>query len=341
VSFQLQRLLRAPFLLVAAAVLLSLALLSPVGAGDAAPEAAPAPAAASVCPAYPAFPNASCTGWRHTGVKLRKVPGTVSRGNGWYVETNGGSPYLYVTKPGAVLDGLDIGVCVKIFANNVVIKRSRIRCNDYYVVRTADPPVKYSGLRLTDVELDGTGDTSSTSIAVEGAANSVYTRLDVHGVTSSGPRIATGNVIQDSYIHGIPCAPGNHTAGLSANAGGSNIVVRHNNIDISNAGGCASASWAIYKDFGTYAGVLTEKNLFNGGSYCAYAAVRVAQDTRPAVSGIKFIDNVFGRKYSAQCGGYGPIAQYAAGPGNVWRHNTWGGGAKATAAHRTGDPVVP
>lgn len=27
------------------------------------------------CPAYPAFPDANCTGWQHTGVTLQAVPG--------------------------------------------------------------------------------------------------------------------------------------------------------------------------------------------------------------------------------------------------------------------------
>lgn len=94
----------------------------------------------SGCPAYPAFPDSKCTGWRHTGVTLKAVPGQIESGLGWYVETVGGKQYLYITQDGAVLDALDINVCVKVFANNVTIKRSRIRCNDYYVVRVSDPP---------------------------------------------------------------------------------------------------------------------------------------------------------------------------------------------------------
>jgi hypothetical protein len=295
----------------------------------------------SGCPAYPAFPDASCTGWRHTGVTLRAVPSQVQNGPGWHFEIVAGQPYLYVTADGAVVDGLDISACVKVQANNVTIKRSRVRCADYYLIRTSDPPTHFTGLTLSDVELDGLSVASSQSVAVEEATGAHYIRLDVHGMAGSGPRIGSGSTIEESYIHDFVCAPPDHTAGISSNGGGSNILVRHNNIDISPAGGCATASWEIAKDGGTYNGVLTEKNLFNGGSYCAYAAIVDPGSRFAPATNVRFIDNVFGRKYTAQCGNFGPIAQYGAGPGNAWINNTWGPGAMATAKHKIGDVVIP
>ena len=297
--------------------------------------------AASGCPAYPEFPDLNCTGWKHTGVTLTAVPSQVSSGAGWHVDTVGGQQIFYITKDDAFVDGLDINLCVKVFANNVTIQRSRIRCSDYYAIRTADPPTRYRGLKLIDVELDGLGQAGTQTIAVEETASGHFLRVNVHGMGSSGPRIGSGTVIEDSYIHGFHCNPGDHAAGISSNGGGGDIVVRHNNIDIDHRAGCASAAWAIYLDFGTYNGILTEKNLFNGGAYCAYAALKAPGSAYPPAVNVRFVDNVFGRKYSPQCGAYGPIAQWANSPGSVWRNNTWGPGAKATSDHKIGDPVIP
>jgi len=297
--------------------------------------------AASGCPAYPEFPDSNCTGWQHTGVTLTAVPSQISSGAGWHVAAVGGQQIFYITKDNAVVDSLDINLCVKVFANNVTIQRSRIRCSDYYAIRTADPPTRYRGLKLIDVELDGLGLAGAQTIAVEESAGGHFLRVNVHSMGSSGPRIGSRTVIEDSYIHGFHCNPGDHTAGLSSNGGGEDIIVRHNNIDIDHRAGCASAAWAIYLDFGTYSGVLTEKNLFNGGAYCAYAALKVPGSAYPPAVNIRFVDNVFGRKYSPQCGAYGPIAQWTNSPGSVWRNNTWRPGAMATSRYRTGAPVIP
>jgi hypothetical protein len=269
------------------------------------------------------------------------VPSQVSRGAGWHVDTVGGQQIFYITKDNAVVDGLDIDLCVKVFANNVTIQRSRVGCSDYYAIRMSDPPTRYRGLKLIDVELDGLGRAGAQTIAVEEAADGHFLRIDVHGMGSSGPRIGSGTIIEDSYVHDFTCNPGDHTAGLSSNGGGSNIVVRHNNVDVDQRPGCATAAWEIALDFGTYNGVLTERNLFNGGSYCAYAALNVPRSVLPPATNVRFVDNVFGRKYAPRCGRFGPIAQWADSPGSVWLNNTWGPGAMATSDHNVGDPVAP
>ncbi len=292
------------------------------------------------CAAYPAFPDASCTGWQHTGVTLRTVKSGDS-GPGWHVGTAGGNEYFYVTTPGAVIDGLDIDMCVSVMADNVTIQRSRIRCDGYYVVKAADLPTTYRGLSLIDDELDGLGNPASESIAVMATEGAHYLRLNVHGMPSSGPRLATDNLMEDSWLHDFACASPLHQAGTSANDGGSNIVVRHNTIDIDPSGGCATAAFELALDFGTYNGVTVEKNLLNGGNYCAYAGINVPGASYPAASNVSFLSNVFGRKYSPDCGAFGPIVEWGNGAGNTWSGNTWGPGAAADNSHNTGDPVTP
>lgn len=248
-------------------------------------------------------------------------------GSGWSAETVGGSPVLYVRTAGAVLDSLDIPMCVKVMANNVTIKRSRIACSGYYTVNTSDPPNYFKGLTLTDVEIDGLSSTSVPGIAVMATANSTYTRLDVHGFGSSGPRLATGATVQDSYVHGFVCSPPDHSAGMTANDGGSNISIIHNNIDISTgANGCASNAIGIDQDFGMYDGVLIQNNLVNGGAYCIYTAQNQGSKN------VRVEGNHFGRTYYSKCGQYGPVTQVQSGNGNTFVGNVW---------HDTGQPINP
>lgn len=267
------------------------------------------------------FPNTNTTGWRHTGVTLRPVK-VGDTGPGWSAEKISGGNVLYVRQAGAVLDSLDIPMCVKVMANNVTIKRSRISCASYYTVNVSDPPTYYSGLTLTDDEIDGQGSLASPGIAVMANANATYTRLDVHGFGSSGPRLATGTHLIDSYIHGFVCAPGEHSAGTSANDGGTGIVISGNNIDISTGkDGCASAAASIYPDFGTYNGVTISGNRFAGGAYCLYTAQNTGKAVNVTVTG-----NTFARTYYPRCGQYGAAAQVAAGNGNTFTGNVYDDG---------------
>jgi hypothetical protein len=119
--------------------------------------------------------DASNTGWRHTGVTLRTVKAGDS-GAGWSAETVGGNPVFYVRTAGAVIDGLDIPMCVKVMANNVTIKRSRISCASYYTVNVSDPPIYYIGLTLTDDEIDGQNSLAVPGIAVMANAGATYSR---------------------------------------------------------------------------------------------------------------------------------------------------------------------
>lgn len=266
-----------------------------------------------------AFPDASTTGWQHTGVTLQTVQ-VGDSGPGWSAETVGGNPILYVRSNGAVLDSLNIPMCVKVMANNVTIKRSKIACASYYTVNVSDPPTYYSGLVVTDVEIDGLNDLSNPGIAIMANPNALYTRLDVHGFGSSGPRMATGSTLQDSYLHGFVCNPPDHSAGSSANDGGSNINWLHNNIDIRAVVGpneCASTAIGVDPDFGNYNGVHIFNNRLAGGAYGVYTAQSIG-----AVN-VRVENNTFVRGSFV----YGPAAQVASGNGNTFVGNVYDDGS--------------
>jgi hypothetical protein len=271
------------------------------------------------------FPNSSTTGWKHTGVTLKTVK-VGDSGPGWSAEAVGGGTF-YVRTAGTVIDGLDIPMCVKIMADDVTIKRSRIACSSFYTINTSDPPTQFQRLTLTDVELDGLDSTSDQGIAVMATPGSTLTRIDVHGFGSSGPRLATDMTLQDSYIHGFVCKQGDHSAGTTANDGGTNIQILRNNVDISTGEqGCASTAIGIDQDFGTYDGVLIKGNLVNGGAYCMYTAQNQGS------TNVHVEDNHFGRKYYPRCGLFGAAAQVASGNGNTFTGNVWDDTGKPVAA---------
>lgn len=241
---------------------------------------------------------------------------------------------MVVDSPGAILDSLDISSTVNVFADNVTIRRSRINGSGYYVVKTYDGVTYFKNLTITDSELDGQGVLADTSIAVMATDGAQILRDNIHGMTSSGPRLASNETVRDSWIHDFVCGPGIHQAGMSANDGGSNITVRHNTLDINTTdAGCASFAFELALDFGYYTNVVVDNNLLNGGAYCTQAGIIAPQNQYSGLSTkIQYTNNSFGTKYRPQCGEYGPVSEWGVTSGNVWAGNVWAG---------TSTPVVP
>lgn len=286
-----------------------------------------------------AWPDATRTGWQATGVTLQTLTNS-SSGSGWHCELVAGNPVLYVTEDGAVLDGLDIyDRYLRIMANNVTVRRCRIRNGGYYCIFIGDLPTEYSGLTLEDCEIDGTGDTTNYTICINASLNATFRRCNIHSMASSGPRLTTGNTVEDCWLHDYYHGEDGHEAGMSSNASDHGIVIRHNNISINTEG--ASSCLALYRDFGIPYDILVEGNLFNGGNYGVMCGIDDSGHTWPPTNDMRFINNVFGREFHPECGLYGPQAQFSStnGTGNIWSGNTWGDGAAATGTHVVGSPV--
>lgn len=288
----------------------------------------------AVCPPTPAFPDASCTGWQHTGITLKSVPGQVTSGTGWNWE---GSPlnYVKITGNNVVLDGLDINGCVyvDVGVTSATIKRTRITGNCDYLVRLYDTNTNIA-VNFTDVELVG------GAVQMKGTG---YTWLRVNSWNFTGKAAMTGSntLIEDSYVHDQRCNPPDHQSGIGTNGGATNVIMRHNNIDLTPSE-CTSGGIANYDDFGAFHTILIEKNLINSGGYCLKAGFE--DNNAAGNSGMQVLNNVFGRKYFPECGnvGSGIVSSWMASvSGNVWSGNTWGGGSAATASHVIGDIVNP
>lgn len=287
------------------------------------------------------WPDATNTGWQHTGITLTTVTPGMS-GSGWYTDVVGGNNMFYVNQNGAVVDGLDIqGFGVKVMANNVTMKRCRIRNGGYYSVFVGDLPTEYHHFTMEDVELDGMNDPANPTVAVNATANATFRRCNIYGMGSTAARIGTANLFEDNYFHDYNQLPGEHLAGTSTNAGETGVVIRHNTIKIAASG--ASSTLAFYRDFGNPSNILVLQNNLHGGNYTIMTGVRDSGGTYPAINDMRFHGNTIGREYYADGGLLGPVAQfsYANGSGNLWSGNTWGGGAAATGAHATGSLVIP
>jgi hypothetical protein len=232
---------------------------------------------------------------------------------------------LTVVDDGAVIDALDVAGCIVVRADNVTIRRTRVRgapCDNGHQVDIGYGT--YEGLVLEDVEIDG------MNIGAKGAAigNSNFTcrRCNIHRV-GQGVAMTANVTVEDSWIHDLYQDGESHNEPIIT-LGGTNFVIRNNVLDIRNEGG-ASASLALYNAFERLDDVLVENNVFNGGSYCVYAGKTHGDNP---VTNVRFLDNRFGRKYDPSCGIHGPYTAFEDGGGNVWSGNVW---------DDTGEPVGP
>lgn len=283
--------------MIVALLLLAAACSSEPVASQAADAATSAPtAAASEIDPLDAFPDASSTG----------VPDDV---------TLQPSESLVVTEPGAVIEGLDVSGCIEVQADDVTIRNTRVRGScPQGAISTGYGEL--SGILIEDVEVDGLRQDSFTA----GIGGSGFTcrRCDVH---DSGQGINMGRdvVVEDSYVHDLYYADDSHNAAVSSNGGGG-YVIRGNRLEIPPSPG-ASAALALYGDFAPIEDVLVEGNRFDGGSYCVYGG-SVEGKPYPEGRDIRFIDNVFGDTFHADCGMHGPYVAFDHdAPGNEWRGN--------------------
>lgn len=284
------------------------------------PTAAPSPTPTPTitgpvvgCPAYPAMPDGSCTGWQHTNVTLHACS-------------------LPLTQ--ATYDSCDFPAGeVNVSAANITVTRSRFHGAVQY--RTTDGG-SLRGLTLIDVEID-----SSSTLGESSIGNNDWTciRCNIHGGTR-GANPGFNVVLRDSWLHGWTSRTGDHITGTGSNGGGTNVI-DHNRIscDITNdpTGYACSAGMSVYGDDapGNDNWTITN-NLFNSGS--SYCLDIIGPPGKPyPFTNMTVTGNVFGADGAIarglppdECTEYGPIATQPgswgvdgapAVNGNVWADN--------------------
>ncbi len=280
----------------------------PSSAAKPALPAAPPPLSGNGCAPVPSFPDASCTGYAHTGVTLHTC-----------------SPKL-VNK---TYDSCLFNGSIDVMAPNIKVTRSKIVGVATY--QSSDGSLH--GLTLIDVEIDSSNDLGSASLG-----NNDYTciRCNVHGGTR-GINIGFNVTIRDSYSHGWHSHDGDHITGVGSN-GGAHNVVDHNNIscDILNdpSGYACSSGMSVYGDDapGNNDWTITDNLLNSASSYCMIIA---GPPSKPyPFTNMRITGNHFGNLGArarglpdSHCTEYGPVNQpdgvhqWNSGTTNVWSSN--------------------
>lgn len=250
------------------------------------------------------FPSAQTTGLRPGG-GLRKV-GEVT-----------------VTKPGAVVENLEVHGKLNIKADNVTVRNVRvIGEGDWSIIQAAGA----KGAVIEDCEISGDGVVKAQWGVLNQGGDITVRRADIHTVSNS---VGTDHgLIEDSYMHDFKEYPGDHVTGPQINGSpekGLSLTIRHNTIENQIS---QTSAISIYQDFSRAHDVLIEHNLLGGGGYTIYGGV--GKFGTP--TGIRIIGNVFTRRLFPKGGFWGPLTYFnPKGKGNRFEGNVW---------ETTGEPVL-
>lgn len=263
----------------------------------------PPPSGTQGCPAFPAFPDANCTGVP-VGVSLSSVSNFSSSANG------------------QIISGLSISGDLVVSHDNVTVTNSRIKGRVVYNAR---------GLTLRDVDLGADTCPSSSNGGNRLIAGDDYTLTRVHAHHNGADLIALaggGNItIQDSLINGTCYYSGDHLDAIQYYDPGSvaNVTLLHNYIDArpSNGGGFGNAAifWADFPGAGSRLNVYN--NFMAGGNYSLYAL--------DAHAGSGVVIDVSGNRFLRNQYNYGPCALSNSIPfdgtsGIKWTNNAFSDG---------------
>ena len=227
-----------------------------------------------------------------------------------------------ITTAGTVIDSKLITGCLNIKANNVVIKNSRVQSKGCFFNILSDN--RNTGLQLTDVEIDGQGNTSGDS-AINGGGFACL-RCNLHG-TIDGAKAQSNVVFQDSYIHDLVNIAGSHNDGIQS-LGTTGLTISHNTIIVKGA-----ATSAVILSTGSASdmrNVAIKRNLLAGGAYTVYGGYLKGTDSLSKVSNISITDNRFSTVIYPRSGAYGPLTSVDAPV--IRTGNTWADGTNAGKA---------
>lgn len=229
------------------------------------------------------FPNAGNTGVP-AGVALKQFKGA-----------------LIISKPGTVIDAMNIVGKVVVNADNVTIKRSRITAptdlpnqgrDEFTVVQQA---TSAHGLVLEDCEIDGS---NLVYRAIMASDRLTVNRCELKNV-GHGAEVVDNYTIENSWIHDTNGGPDNdwHIDGVISSAG-VNGVIRHNTIVL--IGTSLTGAVGIGSALGPIDNVLIQDNLLAGGNYTVYV-----QDQGKPATRIQVLDNRFSTMVEPKVGVFG------------------------------------
>ena len=208
------------------------------------------------CPAYPSFPDASCTG----------PVGSLSTYSGsldFYADNQVvENVIIHLTTRGIYLAGDNVTF------RNVKVVWDGAMDGDFTMINVNN----VSGAVFENCEFDGKNNIArAISGDVHGAGITVK-NCNIHN-TGNGVEATTPMLIEDNYIHDIfeptPNPSDWHADGLQTTMGDDNVTVRHNNIYMKDP---STSAINMQGTAGNPASnVLIEYNLLSGGGYTLYA----------------------------------------------------------------------
>jgi hypothetical protein len=273
------------------------------------------------CPAFPSFPNASCTGVP-AGTTLTTYNGCVN---------DGGDMVTFINTDNTVISGKTVNCAIVVQAHNVQIINSVVNGP----INTVEGTSNSFALVNSQVNVTGGDDPlSSTNITVLGAnLNGGQTSMYCY----------SNCYMEDSWVHGQGAGLADdqpwHLGGVLANDNGNdpggltNLTLIHNNIicdyPVNKADGGCSGDVNLFGDFGPITHVLIDHNLLGASTslaYCTYGGDSTSKGY-PHADHVVYTNNIFGRGSNNSCGTYGPATGFnSAGTGNVWTNNVWDNG---------------
>lgn len=249
--------------------------------GSEGPQAQGAP---RTCPAYPAFPDANCTG---------VLPGIT--------RTNSGS--ITTSTAGQVIQNLNVTGRITVNHNNVTIRNVKIT-NPGGLAITNGCGSGRTGTLIEDVELDGTG--NSTGASAVDCVNYTLRRANIHHF-GEGPGGGNGILIEDSYLHDFTdqSASGAHQDGMQFESDDNNMV-RHNTILMNRPNGHVLNAAIVFG--GNTLNNTAEYNLVGGGGYTLYQGQAGGTFRHNRFTAVLVPAGYFGPVYANAVGPWSPEA---------------------------------
>lgn len=224
-----------------------------------------------------------------------------------------------ITIPNTVIRGVRFtpGSRITISAPGVVIRESLFQTYDTWDL-SMDDTVPNATVDVYDSEFAGfPGDFVGGEMAVRGEGWRLH-RVNIHDYRDGGG-IDGNNLVEDSWIHAFHVSLAcEHADGFQGIGDSSNVVIRHNTIDM-GLRECMAGLVQLGNENGPNSDVTVEDNWLAGGSFVFYASM--APSDYPTHD-IRFINNHLSKKYWPDYGGYGVVNYWKPEtPGAVWSGN--------------------
>jgi len=296
------------------------------------PDRAPAPAPGSVPIAHEyataahasGFPDTATTGVP-AGMALKRVPGQVSSGPGWYYDSRG---WVEVDGNGADLTGLYIPMNLDVTASDVTIDDVRVvtggRSSFGISLRHT------SGVTIENSDVSGvntgTGRVADAIDDIYGDSTGLVVKDDNIADWRTAVQVSAG-LVTGNYIHSPGYIAGDHVNGIYDTGSTQPLTISGNTI-FNSMSQTDDITLEPSRPGRAVANKTITGNLLAGGGYAIYGGSSSGRNN--STSHIVIKDNRFSRLYYPQGGKYGPVAYFdAQGRGNVWTDNVWSGSARS------------